>query len=192
MANFVEQTSELIRCFDDQGNEVQPRPRAEIHQKPFNTWHATTAIYVINKEGELLCSKRSNNHSYRPGQWQGCFGGHVQAGESYEQNAAKELSEEAGIKAGADNLHFLMQADYPHSMHCARLFAYLFDGDLKDIHCDDGEISEVKWRDMGQFWREENRLGNIGTSACPPEVQEKIKVWLKNLSAIVSIQKISR
>jgi isopentenyldiphosphate isomerase len=178
MDDFVESPGELIRCFDDNGKEIAPKLRSEVHTKPLQYWHATTGIYVINRKGELLCSKRSENHSYRPGYWQGCFGGHVRSGESYEQNAIKELYEEAGFNVPGADLHFLEEAKYGHSKHLAKLYLYLFDGDLKDIHCKDGEITETKWMDMEEFWREKSEAGEVGASTCPPDVQEKIKKYL--------------
>lgn len=181
MPNFVEPLGELIRCFDAQGIEIEPHTRGEIHTKPLKYWHATTGIYVVNRKGEIVCSKRSERHSHRPGYWQGGFGGHVKVGESYERNALKELNEEAGIKAAPEELYFLKEASYEHSMHRAKLYAYLFEGDLKDLHCDDGEVTEMKWMDMEKFWLEKSKAGEVGASTCPPDVQEKIKEYLKNV-----------
>jgi len=58
-------------------------------------------VIVLNKNGELLLLKRSQWEDAHQGAWV-IPGGHVDAGESYEQAAIRELREESGISV--DNL----------------------------------------------------------------------------------------
>ena len=53
-------------------------------------------VIVLNKNGELLLLKRSQWEDAHQGAWV-IPGGHVDAGESYEQAAIRELREESGI-----------------------------------------------------------------------------------------------
>lgn len=55
-------------------------------------------VLVFNQKGELFVHRRSRNLPTFPGMWDFKLGGIVDAGESYEEAALRELNEEAGIQ----------------------------------------------------------------------------------------------
>lgn len=60
--------------------------------------HRIIHILIKNSEGKTLLHKRSKHKAFMPGAWTTPVGGHVQAGESYEEAALREAEEELGIK----------------------------------------------------------------------------------------------
>lgn len=60
--------------------------------------HRVVRISILNEAGQLLIQKRSKQKELFPGRWDNSAAGHVDAGETYEQAALRELSEELGLK----------------------------------------------------------------------------------------------
>lgn len=60
-------------------------------------------VLTIRPDGELLVLRRSADDERRPGEWD-FPGGGVEAGESPNQGAARELMEEAGIEVDPQDL----------------------------------------------------------------------------------------
>lgn len=52
-----------------------------------------------DQEGRILVHRRAADMSRFPGQYNWLIGGGVEAGESYEDAAARELTEELGVRA---------------------------------------------------------------------------------------------
>ncbi len=61
-----------------------------------NQLRRVARIFVINEFGQFLLQKRSQ-HVFKPGLYDVSAGGHVDTGESYEEAATRELSEELGL-----------------------------------------------------------------------------------------------
>lgn len=111
----LEQWVELARHYDDhplrdvpqRGDEVfdvvdeadqvtGQATRREVHER--NLMHRAVHVFVINHHGELLLQKRSRFKDAHPGVWDSSVAGHLDAGESYELAAIRELEEEMGIR----------------------------------------------------------------------------------------------
>ncbi len=61
--------------------------------------HAVAEIFVMHRDGDILLMKRSPDKPNYPDMWETGAGGAVQADESFEEAAFRELYEETGIKA---------------------------------------------------------------------------------------------
>ena len=59
--------------------------------------HRIVHVWIWNSEGKMLLHRRSANCSFCPLHWSMSAAGHVDAGESYEVAAARELQEELGV-----------------------------------------------------------------------------------------------
>jgi len=134
---------------------------------------------IVNKQGQILCSKRSEQLSQRPGVWQSNFGGHVNFDQSFEANAVRELAEESGIKMTEHDFFYLGETKNLEYKHIARVYCCLFDGDIKNLSFFDGEITEVKWMNMEEAWNEKLHNPEKWATGCPPERKKQIKEWLK-------------
>lgn len=54
-------------------------------------------VMLVNKKGELLLQQRSANKRAYPLYWSGAVAGHLNAGESYDEGARREMGEELSI-----------------------------------------------------------------------------------------------
>src|SRR3989338_6629550 len=79
----------------EKDNVVGCEEKDIAHQR--GLWHRMSGIYLTNSEGKLLLQKRSATKDVFPNLWTQSVGGHVDAGESYETAALRELKEELGI-----------------------------------------------------------------------------------------------
>lgn len=71
--------------------------RAEVHSQ--RLLHRAVHVFAFNKRGQLLLQQRSMLKDMHPGVWDSSVSGHLDAGESYEAAAIRELEEEMGICA---------------------------------------------------------------------------------------------
>ena len=79
--------------------------KQEVHER--GLWHREALVFIGNHKMQLLGYKRVATTSVNPGVVVPMFGGHVLAGESYEDGAKRELEEETGLSN--KKLTFLMQ-----------------------------------------------------------------------------------
>jgi 8-oxo-dGTP pyrophosphatase MutT (NUDIX family) len=68
--------------------------------------HIVVEIWTVNARGQVLLTRRDERKQPYPGRWENT-GGAVLAGEESRSGALRELREETGIRAGADELEFL-------------------------------------------------------------------------------------
>jgi len=89
--------AEYFDIYDEAGNRLGTAPRSECHGNPALI-HCTVHIAVLHPEdGRLLLQKRRMDKDIQPGKWDTAVGGHLDAGESFETAAFRELAEELGV-----------------------------------------------------------------------------------------------
>jgi isopentenyldiphosphate isomerase len=145
---------ELLACFDESGREIEPRTRSEVHQKPYSIFHAVTDIWIIDKHGKLLCSKRADFVSGNPGKWQTFFGGHVRAGESFLETAQRELMEELGFSIDIAQLILIEEGKADEYKHFYKKFVFRSECKPEDLRFVDGEVQAARWLDFDEYQRE--------------------------------------
>lgn len=148
--------AELLECFDDQGNSIEPKPRGELHAKPYTTWHAVTNVWILDGQGRILCSRRSEHVSGNPGKWQTYFGGHVKADSSFVKTAQAELAEEIGLTVSEEQLKLVDSGKREDVMHMYENYAFLFGGNVSELNFSDGEVAEVKWFSFEDYQASKN------------------------------------
>lgn len=86
---------ELVAIVDRENNVVgaATRQRMRLEALP----HRATYIIIENSAGQFYVQKRTITKDVYPGFWDPVTGGVVQAGETYEESAQRELEEEMGI-----------------------------------------------------------------------------------------------
>ena len=85
---------EMCDVVDGEDRVLEPRLRSEVHVNNFP--HRAVHLWIFNSEGELFLQKRSPWKGNHPDLWCSSAAGHVDAGESYEEAAHREMREEIG------------------------------------------------------------------------------------------------
>ena len=88
---------EIDNIVDENDCIIGQATRKHIHQNKL--LHRSAHILVFNSQKELFLQKRALCKDESPGLWDTSSAGHVDAGESYDECAHRELFEELGIKA---------------------------------------------------------------------------------------------
>lgn len=88
-------SEEIFDIVDERDEVVGRRPRSEVHR--LGLQHRAVHVLVFNARGELFLQKRSMQKDCFPGAWDSSAAGHLDAGESYDDCAVRELREELGL-----------------------------------------------------------------------------------------------
>jgi isopentenyldiphosphate isomerase len=93
---------EPVECVDPDGAVQRVVTRREM--RAANLRHRATFVVVQNARGEVLVHQRAPWKDIWPSRWDLAFGGICGVGESWEEAAARELQEEAGLAAPLEDL----------------------------------------------------------------------------------------
>lgn len=88
---------EIFVVVDKDDNIIDYRTRAECHSDK-SLIHRSTCVIIFNSKGEIALQKRSMTKDLYPGYYALSASGHVGKGETYEEAAKREMSEEIGIE----------------------------------------------------------------------------------------------
>jgi len=88
---------ELLEVVNERNEVLGILPRGEVHRRRLA--HRACHIFLFNLGNELYLQKRSMAKREMPGFYDSSAAGHLQASESYEQCAARELQEELSVSA---------------------------------------------------------------------------------------------
>ncbi|HJT45360.1 MAG TPA: NUDIX domain-containing protein, partial [Chthoniobacterales bacterium] len=83
--------------------------RSQVHAN--NLLHRAVHILIFNPSGEVFLQLRSRTKDRHPLKWDSSAAGHVNAGESYEKAADRELFEELGIRTPLQQVAKLAASD---------------------------------------------------------------------------------
>ena len=133
---------ELVDLYDENRFPLgRTTPRFSRREK--GTWRLITHLCIFDSRGRLLIQQRSSGKRIWPGKWDVSAAGGVSSGETTRSAAVRELEEELGISAPAQDLRSV----------CTVTFNYAFDDyfilkrdvDLKSIRLQEEEVSAVRW-----------------------------------------------
>ena len=85
----------MFDVVDDTDAVIAQAARREVHARGWR--HRAVHVLVFNRAGELFLQKRALSKDTAPGAWDSSASGHVEAGESYDACAVRELREEIGL-----------------------------------------------------------------------------------------------
>jgi isopentenyl-diphosphate Delta-isomerase len=143
---------EYFDIFDSENKPLSTIKERQLVHKD-GDWHRTSQVWVMNYKREILCNLRSTEKDLFPRYWDLSIGGHVEAHNTYEETALRELREEIGIDSTLDQLRFLSDEkveglykeenliDREH----ARLFLYITNRKIKSLKIQREEIEEIKY-----------------------------------------------
>ena len=88
---------ELLPVVDERDRIVGIERRGVIHAREL--LHRAVHIILVDDLGRVYLQRRSWEKDSAPGKWDSSCSGHVDAGESYDEAAIRELMEELGIES---------------------------------------------------------------------------------------------
>jgi 8-oxo-dGTP pyrophosphatase MutT (NUDIX family) len=142
---------ELIDIIDEDGEVIGTAARAEVREQ--NLRHRSVFIVVVTSADELVVHQRADWKDIWPSCWDVGFGGVVDAGESFDDAAVRELAEEAGIQLTIGELELLVEAVYEDDLVRERGRVYLTHSD-GPFAFDDGEVvadDRIPLADVGSW-----------------------------------------
>lgn len=97
---------EYIDILNDNG-EISGKTclKSEAHKN--GLLHASTHIWIIDFEKNVLIQKRASNKDVFPNLWDVSVAGHISAGEQPEISAIREVEEEIGLSVSKDKLQYI-------------------------------------------------------------------------------------
>lgn len=141
--------AELIAWVDRHDQPLGSLPRADLRER--GLIGRGTYILLFNSAGELCVHRRTLSKAIYPGYWDVAAGGMVQADESYELSAARELEEELGVSGVALAAHERFFFDQPDNRLWCAVFSAVWDGPLK---LQPEEVLEARFLSIDQVLRE--------------------------------------
>ena len=164
----AENDEEILDLLDASGNVTGTVRRAEVHGNP-SLRHRAVHVFVTDSQGRYFLQKRSSYKRVQPDKWDTSVGGHIPAGETYEQGALRELEEELGIIL-ADPTHLVKRHDFIWSTDFetehTRTFLLLYEG---PFHLNAAEISD------GRFWTVDELRNSYGLGVFTPNLELELR-----------------
>jgi 16S rRNA (adenine1518-N6/adenine1519-N6)-dimethyltransferase len=97
--------------------------RSEVHGN--NLRHRAVHILIFNRAGEVYLQQRARWKDRHPLKWDSSAAGHVNAGESYDETARRELEEELGVTVALKKISKL-----PASERTDQEFVWVYRGEV--------------------------------------------------------------
>ena len=176
---------EIFDTVDENGQPTgKTVTRSQAHAQGIR--HRTAHIWVVRENGdktEVLLQKRALNKDSFPGRYDTSSAGHIQAGDEPLESAVRELSEEFGIQANPDDLHFVgtFPIQYEKEFHgkpfkdneIAFVYVYDKDVDVEKLTIQKEELDSVEWFNLEEVYQ-----------ACQPPRDEKFCVPMGGLEIV--------
>lgn len=149
---------EEVIVVDEENRIVGSAPRSVVRRE--NALHRGTAILCRNSRGAYYLHRRTDSKDVFPGMYDLFAGGMLRAGESYEENARRELEEELGVRGVEPRLLFVERVEGPQNRSFVATYLVETDGPMRH------QASEVAW---GAFVDEEDLLEFASTEPFVPD-----------------------
>ncbi len=136
---------EMLSVVDDHDRIIGTSPRTEIHNRGLR--HRAVHILIFNDQQQLFLQKRTMSKDINPGLWDSSAAGHVDAGESYDHCAVREITEELGIPVDTPpELLFKLPACQATGMEFVQVYCWPHNGpfNLASEEIERGEWSSLR------------------------------------------------
>ncbi len=118
----------MMDVIDEDNNILGQASRKEIRAK--NLLHRGVAIMVFNSKNKIFVHQRTSTKNIYPSMWDLFAGGGVDAGETYEEAAAREVHEELGITGVPLTFLFDERHNLPRNNAIAKVYKCVYDGEI--------------------------------------------------------------
>jgi isopentenyldiphosphate isomerase len=140
-------SEEHLEIVNYKGEVIDVAPRSVIHGKP-EYMHRVVHVLVVNRKGEILLQKRSQNKDVAPGRWDTSVGGHVGIGEELHVSTKREMQEELGIKDHDPEYLYSYIHSNAYETEMVATYRCYYEGKL---YFDKEEIDEIKFWSAGEI-----------------------------------------
>ncbi len=168
----------------DSNKKVTGKTHIRGEEIPDGYFHSVVHVWIRNKDGQYLISKRSDTKSTYPGLYE-CVGGSVLVGETSEDGAIRETLEEVGIilqknsgKIVYDKIRTTEHGIKMQDIMDVWLFEY--DGELNLANATTDEVSEIAWMTIDEIKELYEKGVLVPTLEYIFEIHEKLQKTSKN------------
>jgi 16S rRNA (adenine1518-N6/adenine1519-N6)-dimethyltransferase len=119
---------EIFDVVDEADRVVSQKSRFEVHRH--RMLHRAVHIFVFNAAGELFLQRRSRWKDMHPLRWDSSAAGHVNAGETYDATAPREVEEELEVAAEVTPLATIAPSEHTGWEH-VRLYRAEHEGPFR-------------------------------------------------------------
>ncbi len=135
-----------------------------------------SVVWVTNSSGEVLIAQRKLTKKREPGVWGPSVAGTIEVGESYEQNAYKEVNEELGISDFTLVELAKVGASSSRSYFC-QAYKTIVDLPIEGFTLQEDEVEQVQWMSIDKL-REDVEIN-------PEKYLKSMPSWVAVLEGIV-------
>ncbi len=136
-----------------------------------------SAVFIENSKGEVLIAQRSHHKRHQPNLWGPSASGTVEPGESYEQNAYKELEEEVGLSGiTLREVKKLKWDGSPTDKRYCVCYRGVCDWPIKKFTLQESEVDAVAWISIPDLLKELKEQ--------PDKYLPNTETWLRHFGLI--------
>jgi isopentenyldiphosphate isomerase len=144
MSNEIGQSlDEVFDVVDAEDRVISSNHRGEIHRLGLR--HRAIHIFWRRPDGRICLQRRSFAKDHCPGLLSSSCAGHVDAGETYQGAAVRELREELGVILPASSLHEIDYAPSHPALGNEFVRSYFMEGDFTTTLAR-AEVDAILWR----------------------------------------------
>lgn len=139
---------EMVTWIDDIGNILGPIPISQANSDP-KYLHLEVAVLIVDDSCRILLQQRSLTKKVAPGIWTVTAAGHVTFGDTVDNSAHRELSEEMGIDV--DKLVPILQLreNAPKESHLTHWYIGKYQGG--EVRVQQSEVAQFIWISQAEF-----------------------------------------
>ncbi len=141
--------SELIDIVDENDEIIEQCSRKEAHSRGLR--HRSVMFFVLSPDGRIMVTERSKNKDFFPGYRSVVMGGHVKAGDSYDEALKREVKEEIGTFGDYKEIGRFTK-DIPEETENVRLYTVTVDPDK--IRLAEDEFADGEFMSLDQVLKE--------------------------------------
>ncbi len=137
--NTTDPKDELLSHVDDNDIVIDGICREECHNGTTKPWHRNAHVYIVDSQGNLYLTRRSNTKDTSPGGLTVTTAGHVRLDEDPELGAERELKEELCLDV---DIHFVKKYKVDYGFE--REYIYVYFGKTDQIpQIGNEEVGEI-------------------------------------------------
>jgi 16S rRNA (adenine1518-N6/adenine1519-N6)-dimethyltransferase len=127
-SNAQDVHGEIFDVVDENDVVVGQKSRFEVHRQKM--LHRAVHVFVFNQHGEVFLQRRSKWKDKHPLRWDSSAAGHVNAGQTYDETAPREVEEELGVTAEVES-HWVLPPSVNTGFEHVRIYRAKHDGPFR-------------------------------------------------------------